>query len=195
MQTLQNGVEVFTNGDAYNLADDTAHAFETANITVLVPNQTARDALDKYDGLTVRRLDLVGRPDEKWDGAVWHRQPVIASTELIEDGFWNITGGLMRTVTDGYTQVTAAFQMVRTVGAITINTTDSTLIIGAIPAGFRPPGNASFVAPVNTNTGQRYAEPQLILNNGGSIVGRSTSGGSITIGVGYTMFVSISWTI
>lgn len=195
MQTLENGVQLFTNGDAYNLADDMATAFNSANVITLVADDTARDALAKFDGFTVRRLDLPGRPTEVWDGTVWHRAPVIASTDLTEDGFWDITGGLMRTVTAGFTQVTASFQMVRTVGAITINTTDSTLIIGAIPAGFRPPGNASFVAPVNTNTGARYAEPQLILNNGGSIVGRSTSGGSIVIGVGYTMFVSISWTI
>lgn len=39
----------------------------------------ARDALSKYDTLTVVRKDLPGRPTEVWDGSVWHRNsPVFA---------------------------------------------------------------------------------------------------------------------
>jgi hypothetical protein len=34
-------------------------------------SQDERDALDKYDGLRVQRLDIGGRPVETWDGADW----------------------------------------------------------------------------------------------------------------------------
>jgi hypothetical protein len=33
-----------------------------------------RDALDKYDTLTVQRRDIAGRPTETWDGAAWKRE-------------------------------------------------------------------------------------------------------------------------
>jgi len=35
----------------------------------------------------------------------------------------------------------------------------------------------------------------LIVNTGGSLVARSTSGGGITIGVNYVIFVSAVWCI
>ena len=195
MQILQNGIEVPTNSDPYNLTDDLANMGSTTNTVVLVATQAARDALTKYDGLSVRRLDLTGRPTETWDGSKWNRSPVITSGSPVTDGFWTMTGGLTKTVTDGPTQVTASFQMVRTTAAINVLTTDSTLIIGAIPSGFRPATNTAFITSVNDNIGKLYAQPQLVINNGGSIVGRSTSGGGITIGVGYTVFVTTSWYI
>jgi hypothetical protein len=195
MQILQNGIEVPTNSDPYNLTEDLANMGNTTNTVVLVANQAARDGLTKYDGLAVRRLDLTGRPTETWDGAVWHRSPVVTSGSPVSDGFWAITGGLTKTVTDGPTQVTASFQMKRTGSAINILTTDSTLIIGAIPSGFRPAVNNAFITSVNDNIGNLYAQPQLIVNSGGSIVGRSTSGGGITIGTNYTVFISVSWYI
>lgn len=195
MQILQNGIEVPTNSDPYNLTDDLANMGNTANVIRLAPNQDARDAFDKYDGLSVRRLDLTGRPTETWDGATWNRSPVVTSGSPVSDGFWSITGGLTKTVTDGPTQVTASFQMRRTGSAITVNTADSVLIINAIPAGFRPAVNNAFITSVNDNIGNLYAQPQIIVNSGGSIVGRSTSGGPITINTNYTLFVSVSWYI
>jgi hypothetical protein len=71
MQTLPNGVEVFTNGDDYNLADDVAHAFATAAVTITVTSEQQRDALpDKFVGMTIRRADLAGY-QQWWDGAIW----------------------------------------------------------------------------------------------------------------------------
>lgn len=76
MQTLHNGVEVFTNGDDYNLADDVAHAFETANVITTV------HSLDQRNGLValapggvlpvptfIYRTDLNRR--ETWNGVEW----------------------------------------------------------------------------------------------------------------------------
>jgi hypothetical protein len=72
MQTLYNGVEVFTNGDDYNLADDVAAAFASANLVVPVPSEAVRDALpDPYAGMTVARTDLPGCPLETHDGDSW----------------------------------------------------------------------------------------------------------------------------
>jgi hypothetical protein len=186
--------------DGWNLTPDIGTALDSANVIVPVATQTERDGLTppitgKYAGMVVARTDIAGIPLEKWDGAAWIRQPIVDTSPITNDGNWVITGGLTRTVATGLTQVTAAFQMKRTAAAITILTTDSTVIIGAIPSGFRPTNNSSVVVSVNDNVGARYAEPQLIVNTGGSLVARSTSGGGITIGVNYVIFVSAVWCI
>lgn len=68
MQTLQNGITVPTNGDPYNLTDDLAQAFKDANVNIPVPSQLAQDALVKFDGMSIVRTDLPGRPVFVWDG-------------------------------------------------------------------------------------------------------------------------------
>jgi hypothetical protein len=186
--------------DGWNLTPDIGTALDTANVIVPVASQAERDGLTppitgKYAGMVVARTDIAGMPLEKWDGSVWIRQPIVDTSAITNDGNWVITGGLVRTVATGLTQVTAAFQLKRTAAAINILTTDSTVIIGAIPSGFRPSANSSVVVSVNDNGGARYAEPQLIVNTGGSLVARSTSGGGITIGVNYVIFVSAVWCI
>jgi len=185
--------------DGWNLTTDDGKGLDSANVIVPVATQAERDALTpptgRYAGMVVARTDVAGLPLEKWDGSAWIRQPITDTSAITNDGNWTISGGLLRTVTTGLTQVTASFKMTRTASAITILTTDSTVIVGAIPSGFRPSWNSSVVVTVNDNIGGRYAEPQLIVNTGGSIVARSTSGGGITIGTGYTIFVSAVWTI
>lgn len=191
----QNKTTTITNDENYDLATHMARLADSIILAIPVASQAERDALTKYNGLTVRRLDLTQYPYEIWDGTVWFRETIVTAGAPVSDGFWTITGGILKTITPTQTICTASLQMVRTGSAITINTTDSTLIIGMLPSGFRPPANASFVGTSNTDTGTRYAEPQLILNNGGSLVGRSTSGGPITIGVNYTLFISVNWYI
>jgi len=195
MQTLENGVQVFTNGDPYNLAEDVANAFKSANLIVKVANTAARDALTKYDGLTVRRLDATGRPTEVWDGSGWTRSAVILSAPPTPDGLWTINGAYLKTVVTGLAQVTATLQLVRTGPPMTINTADTTLTSTIVPSDFRPSANVFFSGTVNTNAGVYNSSPQLVINSGGALVGRSTSGGSVTLGTGYTIFISVSWYI
>ena len=76
MQTLFNGVEVFTNGDDYNLADDAAHAFQTANVVITIHTEAQRDGLAALapGGVLpvptfIYRTDLNRR--ETWNGVEW----------------------------------------------------------------------------------------------------------------------------
>lgn len=71
MQTLPNGVEVPTNSDPYNPTDDYANAFSQVPGAVRVSSEAQRNALPKYTGLRVQRLDLEGHPFDIWDGTVW----------------------------------------------------------------------------------------------------------------------------
>jgi hypothetical protein len=80
MQTLQNGIEVFTNSDEYDLATDVANAFDDANVVVVVADAGARNALLKSAGMPVYRLDTARM--EIWNGSRW---AVPATTERGHD--------------------------------------------------------------------------------------------------------------
>ena len=82
MQTLQNGIEVPTNSDPYNLTDDLANMGNGANVIIPVNNQDARDGLtDKFIGMTVRRLDFRGTL-EWWNGTGWVSERGVAYTPI-----------------------------------------------------------------------------------------------------------------
>lgn len=66
MQRLQNGIDVVTNSDEYNPAEQLAASFAQADVVIRVANKAARDALVKRDGMAVARLDLGGLI-EVWD--------------------------------------------------------------------------------------------------------------------------------
>ena len=70
-QTLPNGITAPINPDAYNLVGDLATFGNSANVIITVANQTARDALTPFPGMTVYRNDLTGNVLETWDGARW----------------------------------------------------------------------------------------------------------------------------
>jgi hypothetical protein len=167
--------------------------YAAAGASLPVKDAAARDALVKYDTLEVIRKDLPGRPTEITDGTSWFRQAVTSSAVPVNDGFWTMYGGFTKTVHENVTQVTASLQLVRTGVGFAVTVAGTALIVGLIPAGFRPPGNFSLVGSILTAADARYAEPQLIVNNGGSLVGRSTSGGDITISTGSKLFVTGTW--
>jgi hypothetical protein len=111
----------------------------------------------------------------------------------VNDGFWQMSGGFVKTVTENLTQVTASLRLVRTDVGFDVTPAGNTLIIGLIPVGFRPPGNFSLIGSMLTSADARYAEPELIVNNGGSLIGRSTSGGNITIATNSQLFITGTW--
>ena len=63
---LENKIKVPTNADAYNLTADLRAMGESTNVIVSVHSTAERDALTKYDGLTVCRLDRWDAPLETW---------------------------------------------------------------------------------------------------------------------------------
>lgn len=167
--------------------------FAAAGAPLPVADAAARDALTVYNGLTVLRKDVAGRPTETTDGTTWFRSAVTSSAVPVNDGFWSMYGGFVKTVTENVTQVTASLQLVRTGVGFDVTTGGNTLVVGLIPSGFRPPGNFSLIGSMLTGADARYAEPELIVNNGGSLVARSTSGGNITISTGYKLYITGTW--
>lgn len=199
-QTRPNKMKTIVNADGYNLSSDLATMADSANVTIPVANQTERDGLAALMG-TLLVPTVVYRADlnayESWNGSTWDRVAVTTNGAGVTDGFWTISGGMVKTVTNGLTMVTASMHLTRVTAPITINTTDTALLIGFIPAGLRPSVNHYFPSTANTNVGARYAEPQLVIGDStnGTLVGRSISGGPVTIGVGYVLFVQTSWVL
>jgi hypothetical protein len=92
-QTLQNGITVPTNPDAFtNLANDLATMGNTANVVIKVANQAGRDALTgKYLGMVVSRADLGGLL-EVFDGTNWQSPNKIKHAEWKNNGAFAVTG-------------------------------------------------------------------------------------------------------
>ena len=93
-QTLQNGMVVPTNPDAFtNLTSDLATMGNTANVVIKVANQSARDALTgKYQGMVVSRADLGGLL-EVFDGTNWQSPNKIKYAVWADTTGFSVTGG------------------------------------------------------------------------------------------------------
>lgn len=72
-QTRDNGGVVPVNSDAYNLTADLASFADSLSVITNVISQAQRDALTKYNGRTVRRLDIAQAPLQWWDNSasIW----------------------------------------------------------------------------------------------------------------------------
>ena len=82
MQTLQNGIQVPTNSDPYNITADLATMGRTANVIIPVTSQEQRDGLPSlFVGMTVRRLDFRGTL-EWWNGSAWVSERGVAYTPI-----------------------------------------------------------------------------------------------------------------
>lgn len=80
MQNLDNGIQVPTNGDPYNLTDDLATMGNSADVIITVVNAAVRDGIvNRRVGTTVRRLDM-GGITEWWNGTSW--QPEGARVDI-----------------------------------------------------------------------------------------------------------------
>lgn len=142
MQTLYNGVEVFTNGDPYNLADDVAHAFATANLVIDVSSQAQRDGLAAAAPAGVlpvptfvARMDLPGAPIQTWNGSTWTGGDTGWINVPLINGFtnFNTSGwtGLKYRIRDGWVTVNGAVERGTSWVA---NTVCGTLPVEARPA-------------------------------------------------------------
>lgn len=113
MQILENGANVPTNGDPYNLTDDLAEMGNTLAVVVRVPDVAARDALVNIAaGSVVSRLDLPGAPLETYDGTDWSVSDIEWTSLALVQGFTAITtsgwSGLKYAVKNGWVIINGA---------------------------------------------------------------------------------------
>lgn len=70
-QTRQNKVVTITNDEQFDLATHLARLADSIDVAIRVSSTAERDALTKYLGMSVKRMDLAGMPIETWDGTLW----------------------------------------------------------------------------------------------------------------------------
>ena len=100
MQKLENGIEVPTNSDTYNLTADLAKMGRTANVIIPTHSQAERDALTKTIGMAVTRLDITGAPIQIWDGTNWNHQGRPLRTSFNNNSMTNAGGTTSRLIAD-----------------------------------------------------------------------------------------------
>lgn len=197
MQTLYNGVEVFTDGDPYNLSADVAKAFRTANVTIDVASQAQRDGLAALaPGGVLPVPTFVYRTDlslyETWNGSAW-RSP-IEGAAVVTDANWSATGVVTRSQTpSGVNAVTVAERMLRTAASFTLTTSYLPILVGFIPAGFRPANTYNGWALLTNASDAPVAAIWWRVTPSGDLQARLDSG-SVLVDVNHRFNLSGNWT-
>ena len=146
MQTLFNGVQVFTDGDPYNLSTDVATAFASANVIIYVASESQRNGLAaQAPGGILPVPTFAYRTDlslqEVWDGTTWQRGN--GSANPTAGGGWGLTGTLVRTRSTAGTQINAAFRAIYGGGTFALNS-NFVAAFTLTNTGFLPVGNDGY---------------------------------------------------
>lgn len=137
--------------------------FAAAGAPLPVKDSTERDGLDKFDGLTVRRLDLAGRPTEQWDGTAWLPTPVVT-------GFYApLTIGAFATSGDVVVEQVGSRKRV-TVSVRVLRNSGTSLSVGT---SFIPLGTVLPTQARGGSTGNELYFPISIVAGGANIVAQA----------------------
>ena len=166
-QTLDNGIVVPINADAWNLAPDLQTMGNTAKVVTPVNGTTARDLLTVSLGRLCWRTDV--NRLEFWDGAAWmpfEGQEASANISTFGSGFTALG-------TAGHTpRVRRSGNCVHLFGAVQSSGTSTLGNVLTIPTAFRPPStDTRFIGAGVASSGNYY---ELVM-----------AGGVVSIGVGY----------
>lgn len=172
-QTLDNGVVVPVNADAWNLTTDLQTMGNSVKGVTPVANQAARDALTLFSGRVVWRQDL--KQFEVYDGSTWL---VEDARELSSDITTYSAGWSATNAAEHQPRVLMTGSMVFLMGGVDFTTTAGKSVL-TVPTAFRPPGvGTRFIGTVVTSTN---AVGALVMQSG--VVQFPSSGyGNLPIG-------------
>lgn len=185
-QTRDNGVIVPINSDEYNLTPDLADMADSANVVTVVANATAQNALTKYEGRLVFRLDTAEL--ESVVGNVW-RAGTRSYAPLSPAG-WSSSGLIVVTPEGLKKRVSVDLTMSRTGGDTTIDAGSWSLLGTVLPAAAIGSSPVKYVSIVVTGGGN-HITAAASFNPGGTVSIRSmgdfvyTTGALFTINVVY----------
>lgn len=157
----------------------------TAGGVLPVRSKAERDALPKWNGLQIMRLDLAGRPVETWDGAAWS---ALAEAAPLNVSGWANSGVATVVPEGGKKRVTIDFELKRTGANLAIGT--GFTVLGTII----PPIAQGGTSPVKYLTcaisgGSNNTMANAAVNPGGAISIRGVSAFTFTTGALITINV------
>lgn len=166
--------------------------YAAAGAPLPVYSATERDALDEYDGLTVQRRDLPGRPLETYDGAAWFRDEAISWSTL---GAWTTPNGtISRRWSGSKWEVNFIGHLVLSTDAPFTLTTAMAVIGTAVPAGWTPaPGTAYGTGAYSNNT-PTYQGPIVARVDTSGVLSVAAVTGTLGVVQNCQFFIDISWT-
>lgn len=169
--------------------------FAAAGAPLPVYSQTERDALIEYDGLTVQRRDLAGRPLQTWNGSEWRSSVEFGPVNTAADSNWAYTGQLVREpAPDGTSCVQLGERLSRSSPTgFTISTTYITLITGFIPAGWRPAATVNGMTVMTDGADVAAGVMWWQITTAGTLRARLDSG-STTFAQNWRIHLSGNWT-
>jgi hypothetical protein len=179
-----------TNGAGVTITN-TARLTVARGAPIPVRSLAERDDLSLFDGLTVKRLDVTGAPQETWDGS-WRRHAF--TSDLPADSGWvNVT------IAAGFAAQGTEIPQVRKIGNVVqarggwSNTgmpdPNTTYSVGTIPAGYRPAAGY----PVRGFPGMTSAGStgRMVIDDSGAVT--INTGGAVA---GFFMMTGVfTWTV
>jgi len=190
-QTRDNGIVVPVNSDEYNLTTDLATMADTSGVVTVVSNATARNALTKFEGRQVWRIDTA--QIESVVGGVW-RDGTRDYAPLSPTG-WSASGTITVTPEGTKKRVVADLVITRTGGDFVLSTT-SWNVLGTdesvVPAAARGTSPVKYLsAPVvNVGGGAATYSANVTYNPTGAVSIRAISSFTLTTGAFFTINVA-----
>ena len=158
-QTLDNGITVPINADAWNLAPDLQTMGNSAKVVTPVNGTTARDLLSVSLGRLCWRTDI--NRLEFWDGAAWVPfEGVDMSANISSFG----TGWTPQATVGHTPRVRRNGNCVHLFGALNTSATATINNLVTIPTAFRPPStDTRFIGSCVSSLGKHY---ELVMQSG-----------------------------
>ena len=190
-QTRDNGIVVPVNSGPYTLTADLATMADTANVVTVVAGSSARNALTKFEGRQVWRIDTA--QIESVVGGAW-RDGTRDYSPLSPTG-WSSSGTITVTPEATKKRIVADLVITRTGGDFVLGTT-SWSVLGTdesvIPSAARGTSPVKYLsAPVvNVGGGAATYNANVTYNPTGAVSIRAVSSFTLTTGSFFTINVA-----
>lgn len=167
--------------------------YAAAGAPLPVYTAAERDAIpDKYDGLTVQRRDLPGRPLETYDGTNWFRDEAIGWNSL---GAWTTPNGTISRRWNGSKwEVNFIGHLVLSTNAPFTLATGLSIIGSAVPDGWKPAPGAAYGFGAYSNNTPTYQGPIIAQIDTSGQLSVATITGTLNVVQNCQFFIDISWT-
>ena len=187
-QTRDNGIKVPVNSDAYNPTADLATMADSANVVTVVANSTARNALTKFEGRQVWRIDTA--QIESVVGGAW-RDGTRDYSPLSPTG-WSSSGTITVTPEGTKKRVVADLVITRTGGNFVLDAT-SWNVLGTdesvIPSAARGTSPVKYLSVPMVGGAANYSV-HATYNPTGAVSIRAVTQFTLTTGMFFTINVA-----
>lgn len=184
-QTRDNGIVVPINSDEYQLTQDLADMADSAPVVTVVANSTAQNALDKYEGRMVYRMDTA--EVETVVGGVWRpgTRHILPLNNIAQ---WSISGKFSVRPHGTQRQVTADLVVERTGGDFALSESAWSSIGTIVPASVQGSSPVKYLSCALVGGSNNYTV-NVSFNPAGAVSVRAIASTTFTTGAFFNINV------